>query len=422
MKISLHFWRTGTFVLLVVALAGLTACSQLRSTSYIQAEELMNEQRNASITGLSPDDAFISSTADFSIQLLQATFEDRQKTLISPLSVLQALAMTANGADRETFAQMEDTLGKGIKLADLNSYLYAYTRSLADSGAKSLKQANSIWFKDNEDLLTIEESFLQTNADYYNAAVYRAAFDGRTLEDINRWVHSNTDGMIDRIASELGPSDVLVLLNAVALDAEWETPYPSESVRKDTFIAADGSLLTLDMMHSSESWYINDGQATGFMKPYADQAFSFVALLPDEGTSIAEFVASMTGESWLRAVNGAQPTAVRATLPKFTDEFALSLNETLQKLGMTDAFSSQKADFTKLGRSPLGNLFIGQVLHKTFIAVNEQGTRAGAAAAVLLRAGSAPGFATVKLDRPFVYAIIDQQTKLPVFLGTMTGQ
>jgi serine protease inhibitor len=108
-------------------------------------------------------------------------------------------------------------------------------------------------------------------------------------------------------------------------------------------------------------------------------------------------------------------------LPKFKYDYAASMNETLRKLGIPDAFSQDKADFSKLGTSPAGNIFIGDVLHKAYISVDELGTKAGAATKVEMLAGSAPNFITVKLDRPFVYAIIDDETKLPIFIGVMMG-
>jgi serine protease inhibitor len=417
----MYRYRTLSIVLFVVALLGLTACSPFQSNTKIKAEDMMNKRTAASVSNLSPDATFIANTADFSIQLFQETFAGKQNTLISPLSVLQALAMTANGADRETLAQMENLLGQGMKLAELNPYLHTYTQSLLNGEDGTLKLANSIWFNDDEKRLRVEPDFLQTNADYYKAAAYRAAFDHGTVADINRWVNNNTDGLIDQMVEELNPNAVMLLINAIVFEAEWESPYWATSVRKDTFTAADGSKLTMDMMNSAEYKYVNDGQATGFIKPYTNHKYSFVALLPDESIAIEEYVASLTGASWLKAIGDAEATAVHAVLPKFKYDYAASMNETLRKLGIPDAFSQDKADFSKLGTSPAGNIFIGDVLHKAYISVDELGTKAGAATKVEMLAGSAPNFITVKLDRPFVYAIIDDETKLPIFIGVMMG-
>lgn len=126
------------------------------------------------------------------------------------------------------------------------------------------------------------------------------------------------------------------------------------------------------------------------------------------------------GARLLSVFSNAESASVDAWLPKFSCEYSAALNDALAQMGMSSAFSSETADFTRLGSSSLGNLYIGKVIHKTFISVSELGTRAGAASAVSIEAKSAPMYDyTVKLDRPFVYAIIDNAANLPIFLGTM---
>jgi serpin B len=175
------------------------------------------------------------------------------------------------------------------------------------------------------------------------------------------------------------------------------------------------------MMRSEESKYLDDGKATGFIKPYADGQYSFVALLPNEDVSIQDYIAFMTGEGFTGTIADAKSGIVYSTLPKFTSEYKIQMNGALNSMGIEDAFDPSLADFSKLGNSSLGNIFISSVLHKTYISVDELGTKAGAVTSVEMSVTSIPitDIYTVTLDRPFVYAIIDTNTNLPLFIGAV---
>nr|2PEF_A Chain A, Serine protease inhibitor [Caldanaerobacter subterraneus subsp. tengcongensis MB4] len=364
------------------------------------------------------DEKFIYNTADFSIELFKNSIDDKENSLISPLSAMLALAMTANGADNETLAQMEKALGKDISIEDLNKYLYTYMKKLPNEEKSKLTIANSIWFKENDFMPS--KDFLQIIADYYKADIFKAAFDSSTVSDINNWVKSKTNGMIDKILNKIDPEDVMYLINAVAFDAEWETVYEKASVHEDIFTDVYGNRQKVEFMNSEENLYIEEENAVGFVKPYAKNHYSFVAILPDENISVNEYIKTLTGQKFIDLIKNAKITLVRASLPKFKYEYTIKMNETLESLGMTDAFLPDKADFSKLGKSDIGNLYISEVLHKTFISVDELGTKAGAVTSVDITAAGIPvNFKTVKLNRPFIFAIIDNSTNLPIFIGTV---
>jgi len=211
----------------------------------------------------------------------------------------------------------------------------------------------------------------------------------------------------------------MYLINTLLFDAEWETMYSDDKVSKGDFTAYDGSKQKAMFMNSDEHAYLDDGNAVGFIKPYA-YGYSFVALLPNEDVSIDDYIASMTGEGFMNLIKNKEFCAVNAYLPKFSVEYEINMNETLKAMGMPDAFAPDKADFTKISKS--GGLYIGEVRHKTYIEINERGTRAGAATIVDLRLTAAPDKPkVVRLDRPFIYAIIDDATNLPLFIGTVTS-
>ena len=268
----------------------------------------------------------------------------------------------------------------------------------------------------------MEKSFLQTNADYYGSSIYKAAFDEKTRKDINAWVSDHTDGMIDNILDQIPSEAVMYLINALAFDAEWEEIYEETQVSDGTFAQETGETQSVEMMYSSEHQYLDDGCATGFIKYYADRKYAFAALLPNEGVSVKDYVASLTGAGLLDTLRGAQDVEVKTAIPKFESEYSVEMSDILKSMGMTDAFDEVSADFTGLGRSEAGNIYISRVLHKTFIAVDERGTKAGAATVVEMTCGSAAPIEEPKivyLDRPFVYMLIDCETSLPFFIGAM---
>lgn len=405
-------------LMLICSMAvNLTGCA-----TKVQATDLMEGVQPNTVTGNAADDAFAQSQMRLAVELFQSSVLESkdENVLISPLSIQLALAMTANGADGNTKAEMEALLGGEISLEDLNEYLYSYVNNLPSAEKYKLQIANSIWFRDDEGRLQVEKDFLQKNADYYGAQAYKAAFDDQTLKDINNWIKDHTDGMIDSILDQIDEDAVMYLINALVFDAEWQHVYDKSDVYKGKFTNINGTEKQVDMMHSEESVYLQDKNAIGFMKPYSGSKYNFAVLLPNEGVDIYEYIAGLTGEELMETLSTPQLGMVMATLPKFSYEYELTMNDVLKELGMPSAFSGDTADFSKMAHSSRGNIYIGDVLHKTFISVDELGTKAGAVTKVQMNDESAPMSEwVVTLNRPFVYMIIDNETKLPIFIGTV---
>ena len=187
------------------------------------------------------------------------------------------------------------------------------------------------------------------------------------------------------------------------------------------FNAADGTKQTVDFMYSEEQTYLRGWKASGFIKYYRGGKYAFVALLPDEGVSVGEYLDILDGESLQALLANRSYETVYAVTPKFETQTGLELSDVLKAMGMELPFISKEANFSSLGTSQAGNLYISRVLHKTFISVAEDGTRAGAATAVEAAAECAleeePKH--VRLDRPFIYILIDCENNLPFFIGTM---
>ena len=374
----------------------------------------------------SAEDGVSSETAarvtDFAIRLFQAANEEHKNTLLSPLSVLAALAMTANGAKDETLSQMEETFG--LSRDELNAFFRSFLGSLYQGKNCKMTVANSIWFKKDENF-TVNRNFLQTNADYFGAGAFEAPFDGTTLRDINNWVKNNTNGMIDNIIDEIPKDALTYLINAIAFEADWQIKYTEDQIRHGvTFTREDGKTASPDFLVGEENVYYESDNATGFMKTYAQNRYAFVALLPKRGIALSDFVASLDGQAIADLLAHPSYEKVKTMMPAFETEYETELSGILSGMGMQKPFNRALADFSDLGAVPPdGNLYISRVIHKTFLSLGASGTRAAAVTAVEMNWATAVEPTaepkTVFLNRPFVYLLIDVQTKIPFFIGTL---
>ena len=401
---------------LLLAALLLTGCAGRAAISATELSAAYKPAANVDSTPISDDTR--AAAADFGVRLLAANAGE-ENALVSPVSVLLALGMAELGAGGQTLTQMEQATG--LSRAALADEFAGWAAALPGTAAARTHIANSVWLRDTGSL-TVRPEFLQENADRFGAQVYRAAFDGSTLRDVNRWVKQHTDGQIEKMLSEIPENTQLILLNALSFDAEWTDIYDTDQVRGGTFTTADGSERDVKFLRSSEYSYLSGAGAAGVMKSYAGGAYAFAALLPDEGKTPADVLAALDGETWLSMLENASDEEVITAIPKFEVDFSASLKKALADMGMTDAFDPGLADFSAMGSSTDGPLFIGAVLHKTAITVDERGTKAGAATAVAMDgagAGSHEPPKEVILDRPFVYAVVDTATGIPLFFGVL---
>lgn len=357
-----------------------------------------------------------NAITDFSVELFRKSAENGESTLISPFSVLSALSMTANGADGDTLKQMEDVFG--LSLEELNDYFRSYISD--DEGAVTI--ANSLWLKD-QDKLPVSPEFTQTVTDFYQSEIFQEPMDENTLSKINSWVDENTDGMIQEILEKIQPGTLMYLVNALTFQAKWEEVYEDTDVYTGVFTDGDGNELDTDMMRSTESVWLDGADAEGFMKFYEGGRYAFAALLPDEGISLDDYVDSLTGSAISDIIESRDVSyTVHAEIPKFSSETDMELPDVLKEMGITDAFSD-RADFSRMYDTE-GNpgVQISEVIHKTFMEVNEQETKAAAATAVGIMATSLAIDDTEKyisLNRPFLYMLVDCDENIPLFIGTV---
>ena len=417
--------------LLVLSLAACGADSRAEST-------LLNAGPGPACIDTAADrQSAQDSIRDFSLDLFRRAADSGENFVMSPLSAATALAMTGQGAGGETAAQIEAVLGTAGESGSLDScaqWLKEYQETvLQPQEGVEVSCANAVWLRD-ADRLQVSEDYLQRVRYFFDADVYKAPFDRQTVKEINRWCSQKTDGRIREMLQEIQDSDVFYLLNAIAFDGKWETPYEKEDLWEETFTCeadqdsedpgysggdADPALVReVSMMHSTEWGYLTGAHAVGVMKPYKS-GFSFVGILPEAGMSMKEFLASFDGDAWTELLESRTETAVVCGIPEFRTDSSMSLKETLQAMGVTDLFDAERADLQDLAVSEAGNIWIAQALQRSVIEVDRHGTKAASISLFGGNDSAAPMETEVILNRPFVYAVVDDQSHLPVFLGVM---
>ncbi len=357
---------------------------------------------------------------DFDIALFKSVVKSSEKSnvIISPLSVKQALAMTANGAQGNTLSQIETLLGNNVQT--LNEEFSRYNNSLHSGAECKLNIANSLWLNVMQ-RISFELAFVNAVKQYYNSHVVITPFNHDTLKDINDWVKQSTDGIVEQMLDSINPDSAAYLINTVTFNAQWEKPYLKRDIYKQDFTNVNGTKKIVDMMTFDESVYLESESATGFIKPYKDNKFSFVAILPKDGNDVYGLVDKLDQQEVNSILSSAQHAEVQVTIPKFRYSYQKEMSEILKANGVTDAFDPVKADFSNMAVSADGSLYISSVLQKTYITMDELGTVAGSATVVIANEGGI-GQKTIKsvtLDRPFVYMILDNTTNCPVFMGVL---
>lgn len=358
-------------------------------------------------------DGFKKGYANFSAKLLADCYKG-ETMMVSPLSLYAALGMLSNGASGETLKELEEAFGCDVNEV-AKAILYITLRS---ERADVVKIANSIWINDTEDF-NVKDAFLSACGRYYRSAVKKAPFSNpQTLKDLNDWVNEKTKGRIDKILDRIPENIVMILLNAMTFDGKWMSQFEEDYTEKDgTFVKADGSKKTVEMMHGDAERYFEDEDMTGVEKDYKDGYF-LRAYLPKEGKSVSDILTKLTKNGTVSYVNADE---IYLSMPKFESETTLTLNDTLKAMGVKKAFLEGEADFSAMTDM---SVYVSQVLQKTYIKVDEHGTEAAAVTAILVANECYIPEKVVKsvvLDRPFVYEIVDAESGVTLFAGVYEG-
>lgn len=337
---------------------------------------------------------------------------DKENICLSPLSAQLAMAMVANGAEGKTRTEILDVMQLGDS-ANINS-----RRLLDDIATKTIwnengdvRIANSIWIKEDFD---VKQEFVETNKEFFDALVERAAFNNATVKKVNDWCKENTNGKIPTILDRFTDSDRMLLINALYLKAAWSKPFQESNTTKQNFTTEKGELVEVPMMmmRSNEQFYKDD--VVSMVTKRLQDGYSMLFILPAEGVR-CDVAAEYVGKNFDTILRNIGVSDVYLSLPKFTTDFGMSLKQTLANLGIKRAFGGN-ARFGGISDKPL---FISDVVQKTYINVNEKGTEAAAVTMTVvgLLSMRPSKIETITFNRPFIYAIIKDNGNEVLFAG-----
>ncbi|MBT8225308.1 MAG: serpin family protein [Dactylosporangium sp.] len=396
---------------------------------------LILDPRMSLVERAEPDPAAIAAAAGavrgFTADMyrdLALTGDERNNLVCSPYSAVMALAMARAGAAGVTAQEMDTVLhaptprpqALDAGLNALDQLLVAAYHDPGGSGEECprLDTANALWTQYD---LPLEEAFLGILARYYGAGANSVDFWGATeaaRQEINAWVSARTNERIPELLAQgaLTPMTCLVLTNAIYLKANWQFPFPEEATEPAAFARDDGGTVSVPMMASptNDIGYLSGGDWRAVDLPYVGSGLAMAIVVPEPGALAS--LEQRVDERWLRdLLTGFVQLPVRVRLPRWTFRLPTELGDLLARLGMPTAFSAL-ADFS--GMSSAAGLSISKVVHEAFIAVDEYGTEAAAATAVIIdRTAIGP---TVVADRPFLFVIHDVATATPIFIGRVT--
>jgi serine protease inhibitor len=370
------------------------------------------------------EDRHISGYNQFGIRLLkQVLAADQGKNVfISPASVALALTMTYTGAEGTTQEAMARVLGiEDLSLEELNQANKALMQKLKQVDASiRLNIVNSLWARKG---LSFKPEFIQANESDYEAEVRVVDFASHEVAGlINDWVSQKTQAKIDKIVDTISPSMILFLINAIYFKGEWTDPFDEGLTAERPFTLMSGKQKPHLMMSRVGRYSYQEGDAfQAAVLPYGNKNISMYVFLPGTESNLDEFLDNLSFEDWEHWISRFEDAMGLIMLPRFQLEYGKSLNDALIALGLEVAFDGDKANFG--GMCPIPpNVCIGEVKHKTFVEVNEEGTEAAAVTSVTMVATSmAPPDKEFRMivDRPFFFAIRDNQTGLILFMGVI---
>ena len=400
----------------------LSACGSSASAS-IAKSDLPRVTSPATSTG--ELQALVENNNAFAFDLYQSLQTRDGNLFASPYSISLALAMTYAGARGETESQMARALHflpqgqthPAFNALDLQLREGGKARS-GEERSLELNIANAVWAEQTYPFL---QAFLDTIASNYGAGIRQADFINQyeaVRKEINTWVSDQTEGKIKDLIPEgvLDTDTRMALVNAIYFKADWLSPFEADSTREAPFHLLDGQEVTAPTMNQDS--FIPYAKGDGWQAielAYQGGTAAMDIIVPDEGR-FEEIESSLDHGTASAILGSLQPTSVQLALPKFKFESEFSLADQLAALGMTDAFDPDRADFSSMTERK--DLYISAVLHKAFVAVDEKGTEAAAATAVIVGVASAPMFdVTLTIDRPFIFLIRDLPTGQILFIG-----
>ena len=362
----------------------------------------------------------IKGNNTFAFSLYEKINDEEENVFFSPYSISSALAMTYNGAEGVTQKEMMEVLKFSDNKEELSSDFRRLNQDLSSLKQKDLKLhiANSLWCQEN---FNFKQEFLDLNTKYYDAGIQKVNFEENYKEvrnEINKWVEDNTNNKIEELIQKgmLDAMTRLVLVNAIYFKGMWEFPFKPENTKEDTFYVYSECMTKTDFMNREMSAkYFKDDLAEVIELPYAGKSLSMMIVMPKKKYGMKELEEKLDQELYNTYRKSVYTKKVKVSIPKFKINAGYELNDPLSGLGMESAFG-KNANFS--GMTDKTDLYISNVVHKSFVEVNEEGTEAAAATGVVMRKTTAiMDSVKFEADHPFIFFIKDNKTGSILFMG-----
>lgn len=403
MYIKKYFFLIPVFLLLIMG------CNRKTTSGNSSSQAVSENEKDV-----------IAAQNRFAFKLFKEVLQSDQtpsNKMISPLSIYLDLSMVYNGAANETQKAIANTLQlQNISIDQLNQVNQKLIHDLPNiDSAVMLDIANSIWYRQ---ALQPVPSFLKTTKADYQAEVEATDFnDPSTVNQINDWAAKHTHQKIKSIIDRIDPADVMYLINAVYFKGKWKNSFDPELTKDRDFHTADGQIKQVSFMYREATYNYGHNDSLQIIElPYGKGEFSMYVLLPAENIKLSSFISSFNEEKLSALLNSMDSSKVKLYLPKWKYSYEIEdLKPELSQMGMGIAFSNQ-ADFSNLFKQHQTK--ISQIIHKTFIEVNEQGTEAAAVTSIGVRLTSLPlNQSVMDVNRPFVYLIMAKDSGAILFMG-----
>jgi len=384
----------------------------------------LDNENNVTMRPLTDQEkVLVEADKSFGLKLFKAVSQkDANKDVfISPLSISMALGMTLNGADSATYEAMIQTLEfSGLSNDEINGAYLSLIELLLNLDDKVLFEiANSIWYRDD---FSVEQLFIKTNQTYFDATILPRDFtDPATITAINDWVAEKTHYKITEIIDQIDPLTVMFLINALYFKGTWTYEFDKKLTTEAPFFTPDGSQHNCQLMQiTSDFEYYQDERVQIIDLPYGNGQFSMTILLPRRDIDLSTFISTLEESRWTEYLGSLRKAEVLLETPKFKMEYKIKLNDVLSAMGMSVAFDPGRANFSRI--NPDVQLFISQVLHKTFVQVDEEGTEAAAVTVVEVGYTSVdpPDGYYMRVDRPFMFVLRERQSGTLLFMGKVS--
>ncbi len=407
---------------LILALLSFTACKKKDSLITDEENLLSSYSPSSSVpkynfresADLMPEnyDIYIDASLELSLDLLREIAGKRNNTALSPLGVSELVALLSNGSVSHTSQTLKNVSGKTLSLQELNLCNHYLRQRLSDiSKEGTFNYSVSLWLNNRFD---VKPTFLQTAADYFKSGIIRTDFSGEKFyEKVNGYTAEQNGGKKQGEVNSISPEYMMFAVSDVFSQDSWLSPFDESSLYSHSFRGTDETTDEVFML-SSES-YLSSDIAEGFTKSLKDSPVRFCALMPKEDISISEFIELLTPTRLKNLIDSETPAGkVQVALPVFSCETDISLRDTLTSLGAGRAFDPESANFSDLSSSD--KVVLNDLLHYSSVGITPEGVSQSTGE---YSSENALPSCELTFSRPFVYVIYDNESKIPVLIGTV---